>query len=519
MPNGIYYVGVQVDDGTNPPVTSYAIGQVTVTSSSMIKELNLGDLGNSVKGCTFEGMSFMGHLGQVMTGRFDMLSASGTPDNVSDFALVAPMADSHYSEDPEVGEVYVIFGWDSRFVMRSSAWYNGGRINVNQVGSDPDVPGFIAVGPSYITKSLGITAIQPLADLDTDLGSELMFGMPLLLNGVYEAQDYDPEPSGVLGANGMFLNAPHAYPPAPAIPQPDYHDWYGGRVWSSGYIAVLASSTPGLYNSASSLGGVMHIDEIGAAPGDPFRRDPHPRSIRYLQSGVRVYPHARPETNFDDFLNNDYRFGQDLGIEDLDGDGTPDWLIAAPQNANDAGQIDIGYSSLAWLWTQALPATATSYSWPYMIAPNNIDRYPLWPFGLIDNLRGDKLKAPSGHLGNPTGVGDFNGDRIGDIAASTPASSNSGLRPNAGAAYLVFGRAPFGDHSVGEIKDPVVLNALPGIAIYGTAAGDRVGEKMTALGRPNYGMVGHPRLRDFNGDGIPDWVISAPGRASPDQGR
>lgn len=203
----------------------------------------------------------------------------------------------------------------------------------------------------------------------------------------------------------------------------------------------------------------------------------------------------------------------DLGAEDLDGDGTPELLISAPNNLNGAGEVDIGYSSLAWLWTRALPATATCYSWPYMIeGPGGADRIPIWPFGLQDRIRGDELRAPGGKLGNPTGLGDFNDDKLGDISVSTPAWSKSGLLPDAGAAYMVFGRAPFGDHSVGEIKSPVVLNALPGIAIYGTGAGDRVGEKMTGLGRPNYGMVGHPRLRDFNGDGLPDWVITAPGR-------
>lgn len=507
---GTYYVGAQVDDGTNPPATSYAAGRVIVSSSVTTKECDLGDLGNTVKGCIFEGMSFVGRLGDVMAGRFDMLSVSGPPDGVSDFVLVAPQADSHYEEDPGVGEAYVIFGWDGQTTSRSDGWYKGGRFNVNQVGSDPDVPGFIVVGPAYITKSLGITSVQPLADLDGDRGSELMFGTPLLINGRYDSQDYDPE------SRIGYANAPFAYPTGPTPWNPDWHDWYGGRVWSSGYITVLASSTPGLYRgvtpTAPGLGGVIHIDEIGADPGDPVRRDLHPRSIRYLQSGVRVYPYAHLERWYD-FLNNDYRFGQELGTEDVDGDGVPDWLISAPQNANDAGQIDIGFSEFAWLWNRTLPQTASSYSWPYMIqGPGGVDRIPIWPFALIDRIRGDELKAPHGHLGNPTGVGDFNGDKLGDVASSTPTWSGEGL-PEAGAAYLVFGRAPFGDHAVSEIKDPVVLNALPGIAIFGTAAGDHVGQKMTALGRPNYGMVGHPKLRDFNGDGLPDWVISAPGRA------
>ena len=233
-----------------------------------------------------------------------------------------------------------------------------------------------------------------------------------------------------------------------------------------------------------------------------------------------MYPYARLAGRYD-FMNNDYRFGAALGTEDVDGDGAPDWLIAEPKANNDAGDITIGFSALAWLWTAALPQGSTSYSWPYMTAVGSCppggrcDRVLWWPFGLIDYVRGDEMKAPNGELTNPTGVGDFNNDGLGDIGCSTPAYSAGGFKPDAGAAYVVFGRAPFGDHNVSEIKDPVVLSALPGIYIEGTVAGDRFGEQMTALGRPNYGMPGHPRLRDFNADNVADWVISAPGRSIP----
>jgi hypothetical protein len=261
------------------------------------------------------------------------------------------------------------------------------------------------------------------------------------------------------------------------------------------------------------LGGVIHLDEVGQAPVD---NDSHPRTI--VGRGLRVYPYARLARYYD-FLNNDYRFGAAMGTEDIDGDGTSDWLIAEPKANNDAGDIVIGYSSQAWLWNQALPPGASSYSWPYMTT-NGVpcpacERIPIWPFGLIDSLNGDELKAPNGELTNPTGVGDFNNDGIGDIGASTPNYSAGGLKPQCGAAYMVFGRAPFGDHNVGEIKDPVVLNALPGIYVEGMVAGDMVGAQMTALGRPNWGMPGHPKLRDFNADGMGEWVIAAPGRSIP----
>ena len=532
---GTYYVGATISDNTTTSAAVWAIGAVTITTTSMTKQYSLEELGTTIKGCVFEGFSFAGKLGTVMAGRFDMLSDQAlvaaptvaVPDGISDFILVAPLADSHYVEDPEVGEAYLIFGWDGTTGSRGPGWYNGARFNVNSVGSVADVPGAIIVGPSYITSTLGITAVQPIADLDGDQGSELMFGTPLLINGRFEDQDYDP-----CDCPGMvYYNAPFAYPPAginPPLPgiAPDDSDWYalvfgtGDTIRSSGYITVLASTTPLLYDPARKLGGVVHIDKIGEtldAPQPVVDRDIRQRSVDPAL-GLRVYPYARLARYYD-FLNNDYRFGAALGTEDVDGDGAPDWLIAEPKASNDAGDITIGFSALAWLWTAPRPAGSNSYSWPYMTpvgdCTSGCDRILWWPFGLIDYIRGDELKAPGGELSNPTGVGDFNNDGLGDIGCSTPAYSAGGAMPDAGAAYMVFGRAPFGDHNVSEIKDHVILNALPGIYIEGTVAGDRFGEQMTALGRPNYGMPGHPRLRDFNADDVADWVISAPGRSIP----
>ncbi len=123
------------------------------------------------------------------------------------------------------------------------------------------------------------------------------------------------------------------------------------------------------------------------------------------------------------------------------------------------------------------------------------------------------LNAPNGQMGNPTGLGDFNNDGLGDFAVSAPQWSAGGLKPDAGAAYLIFGRAPMGSHDVADIKNPVAAQALPGIAIEGTVAGDEFGKQMTGLGRRNWAMPNALKLLDFNADGLPDWVISAPGRS------
>lgn len=510
LANGTYYAGAQLTVGTTS-VVSYAVGRVIVTGTASTQQHSLDQLGTTVRGCVFEGFSFAGRLGMTMAGRFDMFSgvadAAGVagPDGISDFILVAPFADSHYMEDPGVGEAYLIPGWNSQTGSRATGWYEGAHYSVNAIGSDPDLPGAIIVGPAYISQSAGITAVQPIGDHDGDGGTELMFGTPLLVGGRWEDQDYDPCDD----EDVVYANAPFAWP-VRSTPQwsEDDHDDYG-TIQSTGYITVLASTTPNLFNPGSLLGGVVHVDEIGQSEND---RENHSRNIDPAL-GLRVYPYARESSAYD-FMNNDYRFGQALGAEDVDGDGRPDCLIAEPKANNGTGAIAIGFTQLARLWTDDLPDSADSYSWPWFEC-TGADRIAHWELGLTDSILGDQLLAPGGELTNPTGVGDFNRDGLGDVACSAPNYSAGGRKPECGSAYLVFGRAPFGDLNVGVIKSYVIENAQPGIWIEGTVAGDQVGITMTSLGRPNWGMPGAPRLRDFNADGMPEWVIGAPGRDVP----
>lgn len=115
---------------------------------------------------------------------------------------------------------------------------------------------------------------------------------------------------------------------------------------------------------------------------------------------------------------------------------------------------------------------------------NDRSRFPTAPGELLGHLRG---------LAN---AGDFNGDSREDITIGAP-NANPGGKAGAGCVFLVFGRANFGDHSlstVGLLDD----NALTGVKIVGENAGDMIGASQASAG-------------DFNGDGISDWIIGAPG--------
>jgi len=105
---------------------------------------------------------------------------------------------------------------------------------------------------------------------------------------------------------------------------------------------------------------------------------------------------------------------------------------------------------------------------------------------------------------------DFNSDGLDDLASGAPAADPGGVQ-DAGIAYLVYGRRPFGTHNIGNIDNLNVEEHLPGIELEGTVAGDRTGTAMARVAyyKPN---LDPPAVVDFNGDGFADWLIGVPGR-------
>ncbi|HEY7907161.1 MAG TPA: choice-of-anchor D domain-containing protein, partial [Wenzhouxiangella sp.] len=88
-------------------------------------------------------------------------------------------------------------------------------------------------------------------------------------------------------------------------------------------------------------------------------------------------------------------------------------------------------------------------------------------------------------------IGDVNGDGIDDVIIGAPdADSNGG---DSGSGYVVFGSA----EGLPSLLDVSALDGANGFKINGESAGDRAGSAVASAG-------------DFNGDGINDFVITAP---------
>ncbi|KFB10914.1 Ig-like domain repeat protein [Nitratireductor basaltis] len=158
------------------------------------------------------------------------------------------------------------------------------------------------------------------------------------------------------------------------------------------------------------------------------------------------------------------------GSGDLNGDGLADLLVGAHRygTANsEAGRAYVIYGK----------AGHTNFNISSMPAT---DGYTLTNSGF--NQTGSSVSS----------AGDVNGDGIDDMLLG--ATKNAGGGANAGAAYLVFGKA--------GTSSNIALNTLSpadGIRITGDLAGDTLGESVSILG-------------DVNGDGFNDFLIGAVGQ-------
>jgi Ca2+-binding RTX toxin-like protein len=182
--------------------------------------------------------------------------------------------------------------------------------------------------------------------------------------------------------------------------------------------------------------------------------------------------------------------------------GQPAMSVAAAGDVNGDGLADIAVTS----------AKASTFTDPSGFSPRDEDSYVVFGSKASDRVRLEELgvrgfqirgaldRTPSNGqsfnvFAQAVGVGDFNGDGLGDLTVRSPLGSTPG-RPGSGVIYVVFGRSS---------TDAVDLHSLGGggLQINGEDADRRIGESEVAGG-------------DVNGDGRSDVIIGVrDGAGSP----
>lgn len=163
--------------------------------------------------------------------------------------------------------------------------------------------------------------------------------------------------------------------------------------------------------------------------------------------------------------------------QDVNGDGSADLLVGAPDFDNGRGRVHLIYS------------TGDSTGIPNISDPNDTEDARLKVIGGIFN------DGPQ-RFGASTAMGDVNGDGFADLVVGAPASAEG-----AGRIYVIYALEIEDGHAI-----VVVNNAA------GTSTGI-VGDAEAVLGFGTSVATG-----DINGDGVADVVAGAPGTAETPEG-
>ncbi|HPD29872.1 MAG TPA: integrin alpha [Phycisphaerae bacterium] len=494
-----YRVRVTAWDHTNPPVSRYAWGGVTVSSTATGNAglVDLAEVGRTIRGAKFYGFDENGQSGYTGVGVGDM---SG--DGIDDFVIVSRYGRG-YGMDA-MGSAHLVLG------MAGQQF--GGDIPLNSITTT--YAGALFTMP-YSTKSQGLVSVARVGDVTGDNLSEIVFGAPYT-EVFYDRVDDDPCDSSPPSCYFDYMPNPYsdqppdndemgAYDwhedlivpqPPPDPPPPPYlcsndEDLFVQTPIASGYAIVVGSN-----NSLNN--DIYGLEDVGQALGFNGARfrgayfDDLDIPGTLTGSVNRTWPYS---------IIPDNLFGLTVNSMPSISDSTPGltarWgpslVISSPKNGRNRGRVWY----FEWFdYTSRLPGSTTPdiQSFPALVGCGFRTR--IIPGGTDGTGRSGSQVITGEMAGDLFGyagpAGDFNRDGSQDIVAGAPGADRNGLIDN-GIVYVVFGRPDFDNPDMTNLEefDLDIWNS-PRLEIHGDRNNDRFGESQTLIGDVN--QDGHPDI-------------------------